>query len=320
MTRRRPHLLVLRPTAALGLAAAFLAMTAPMSQALGLPEPVSTAVGAVTTPVGGVTGGLGLPVPRASTPAPSGSASSSAPGRPSSATTGGGPASGPTRSPSGTSSPSGESSPSGASTTDGSGSAAPGGPSGAAVDSPAATVCLIPTGTSFPAVQVDLSAAGIDLSSPLVKQFPQVFAPCPKGVVPAGEHVVSVDATIEGLLGACVRVTRQVVPVQTTLVVLDRDLIKELTGAGVPLSDLVVPCPHGAAAPPIGGAGATADQSAHGGAHHRGEEPASALPAGLAFTGSDPVPAGLIGVGLLWLGVLLTRRARAAVSADVARG
>ncbi len=181
-------------------------------------------------------------------------------------------------------------------------------------------MCLIPTGTSSPAVQVDLSAAGIDLSSPLVKQFPQVFAPCPKGVVPAGEHVVSVDATIEGLLGACVRVTRQVVPVQTTLVVLDRDLIKELTGAGVPLSDLVVPCPHGAAAPPVGGAGATADQSAHGAAHHRGEEPASALPAGLAFTGSDPVPAGLIGVGLLWLGVLLTRRARAAVSADVARG
>lgn len=312
MSRRRPHLIALRSAATLGVAATLCAMTAPMSHALGLPEPVTTAVNGVTAPVKGATGGLGLPVPGATTAIPSGTGSSPSSGRPSSTGSASGQATSASTSPS---SPS-TTGASGSSGSSGSSSSAP--DNGAVVDSPAATVCLIPTGTSSPAVEVDLKAAGVDLSSPLVKQFPQALAPCPEGAVPAGDHVLSVDATIKGLLGACLRVTRQVVPVQTTLVVLDRDLIEELTGAGVPLQRLVVPCPRGAAAPPAGGSPSPSDPSDPAANPRPGA--ASALPAGLAFTGSDSVPLALVGTGLLWLGVLLTRRARAGLSAGAGRG
>ena len=88
MTRRRPHLIALRSAAALGVAATLCAMTAPMSHALGLPEPVSTAVNGVTAPVKGATGGLGLPVPGATTAIPSGTGSSTSSARPSSTTSG----------------------------------------------------------------------------------------------------------------------------------------------------------------------------------------------------------------------------------------
>ncbi|WP_406830914.1 hypothetical protein ABEG17_18230 [Pedococcus sp. KACC 23699] len=308
MTRRRPHPFALRSAAALGVAVALSGLTAPMSHALGLPQPVSTAVGGVTSTVKGATGGLGLPVPGVGTGSSSGSATSS--GHPSSTTTSGTHASAPS-----TSSSSGAPA-KGAGGSKATGSQAPA--TGAVVDSPAATVCLIPTGTSSPAVEVDLKAAGVDLSSPLVKQFPQAFAPCPKGAVPAGDHVVSVDAAIKGLLGACVRVTRQVVPVQTTLVVLDRDLIKELTSAGVPLERLVVACPRGATGAPAGHVPSSSTSAHPGTTNHTGA--GSALPASLAFTGADSVPLALLGAGLLWLGVLLTRGARAALSTGGARG
>jgi hypothetical protein len=157
----------------------------------------------------------------------------------------------------------------------------------------------------------------VDLSSPLVKQFPQGLAPCPAGAVPAGDHVAAVDAAVQGLLGACVRVTRQVAPLQTTLVVLDHDIIEELTAAGVPLQRLVVPCPRAAGAP---APGARPSGSAPFGSA-AGDRPgaASALPGRLAFTGGDVVPPALVGAGLLLLGVLLTRRARA-FSAGAGRG
>ena len=55
----------------------------------------------------------------------------------------------------------------------------------------------------------------------------------------ADSGAVLVDAAVPGLVGACVRVTRKGVPVQTTVVVLDRDLIAQLQAAGVPLQQLV---------------------------------------------------------------------------------
>ena len=317
MTRRRPHTSALRTAAVVGVAVVLSGLTAPASMALGLPEPVETAVGDLTTTVEGATGGLGLPVPGAATPAPTATGSStSTPAKPSSTTSSGG-ASTSTTSPPGSSTTGSGTSGSGTSRPGTSGpGAAP--PTGAVVDSPAATVCLIPTGTSSPAVRVDLRAAGVDLSSPLVKQFPQALAPCPAGAVPAGDHVISVDAAIKGLLGACVRVTRQVVPVQTTLVVLDRDLIKELASAGVPLQQLVVPCPKGAGSAPSVDGTSSPSPSGHGTSGR--PSAASALPTGLAFTGSDSVPLAVLGAGLLWLGVLLTRGARAALSEDAERG
>jgi hypothetical protein len=151
-----------------------------------------------------------------------------------------------------------------------------------------------------------------------VKQFPQALAPCPKGAVPAGDHVASVDAAVQGLLGACVRVTRQVVPVQTTLVVLDHDVIQELTAAGVPLEQLVVPCPS-AGAPSQGQAGTPSTPGAGAPAAGDPRGAASGLPGRLAFTGGDVVPLALAGAGLFWLGLLLTRRARA-LSAAAGRG
>ncbi|KRE52724.1 hypothetical protein [Phycicoccus sp. Soil748] len=300
MTRRRQHTSTARLVAALGVAGALVCGGATASQALTLPDPVATTVGDVTSTVTGATGGLGLPVPGATTTAPGSGSGTTPASHPSGTST-----TSATPGAQGGSSKSGTSSATEAKGSKGS-AASTGG--SAVVDSPAATACIIPTGGTSPAVEVDLRAAGVDLSSPLVKQFPQALAPCPEGAVPAGDHVASVDAAAQGLLGACVRVTRQVVPLQTTLVVLDHDVIRELTAAGVPLDRLVVPCPGAAGSPAPGNvpsAPAAHDPSAGGrpGA-------ASALPVRLAFTGGAVVPMALAGAGMLWLGVLMTRRAR----------
>lgn len=177
---------------------------------------------------------------------------------------------------------------------------------------PVVSLCLIPTGASSPAFDLGLTALGQDLSSPLVQHFPQAFAPCPAGAAASPGQVLAVDASLNGLLGACVRVTRQVVPVQTTLVVLNHNLIQELTAAGVPLQQLVVPCPAGSG----GGAGAGASATPAG----SGTLANSALagddlgnPAGqgrLAFTGIDLVPSLALAGALLWAGTLLLRASR----------
>jgi len=183
---------------------------------------------------------------------------------------------------------------------------------------PVASVCLIPTGSASPAFEVGLDVLGQDLSSPLVKQFPQAFAACPAGAVRAdGDTVAAVDATVNGLLGACVRITRQVAPLQTTLVVLDHDLIRELTAAGVPLDQLVAPCPTGAATAPDEGSSATPGASSPSAASS-GAGAASALPARLAFTGAESGPVLFAAVALLCAGALLLRKAR--VLAAAARG
>jgi len=307
MTRRRQHTSTLRLVAALGAAAALLGAGATTAQALALPEPVATTVGGVTSTVTGATGALGLPVPGATTPAPSGSTTT--PSHPAAGSASGSTASGGSR---GAGSPrSSATSPSATSA-----QSRPAG-NGVVADTPAATACLIPSRGSSPAVEVDLRAAGVDLSSPLVRQFPQALAPCPAGAVPAGDHVASLDAAVQGLLGACVRVTRQVVPLQTTLVVLDHDVIRELTAAGVPLQRLVVPCPRAATSHTPAGAPAGSGPSRPAAGDRPGV--ASALPGRLAFTGGDFVPLAAVGSGLLWLGLLLSRRARS-LSARAGRG
>lgn len=179
---------------------------------------------------------------------------------------------------------------------------------GARVTSEALTACVIPTGSGSPAVEFDLSVLGNDAGSPLAQAIPQVFTPCPKGAVPA-DDLAAVDVDVEGLLGACVRVTREVAPLQTTLVVLDQDVIKALTDAGLPLQQLVVPCPAGAGAPssPTGDTPGAATPG-------RGGRPAASavpgLPDRLAFTGADIVPLASVALVLLGLGAVLTRQAR----------
>jgi hypothetical protein len=184
-----------------------------------------------------------------------------------------------------------------------------------------ASLCLIPTGTSSPAFDLSLTALGQDLSSPLVQHFPQAFAPCPAGATSSPDQVAAVDASLNGLLGACVRVTRQVAPIQTTLVVLNHNLIQELTAAGVPLQQLVVPCPAGAG-PDAGAAAASAGQSGSGSLANSalaGDDLGN--PAGhgrLAFTGIDLVPSLALAGALLWAGTLLLRASRR--FSGVARG
>lgn len=198
-------------------------------------------------------------------------------------------------------------------------------PGSVRASSSAGSVCLIPTGGASPAFEVGLHI-GQDLLSPLVAQFPQAFAPCPKDAVRAdGDTLAAADATVRGLLGACVRVTRQVVPLQTTLVVLDHDLVRELTAAGVPLDQLVVPCPATTA---VGGPGGTDESGGTGGsatttagdrvAGAVSDGTASALITRLAFTGSEPGPVLFAAVALLCAGVLLVRKARLLTAA--ARG
>ncbi|GAA4730335.1 hypothetical protein GCM10025782_31730 [Pedococcus ginsenosidimutans] len=312
MTRRRQHTSTLRLVAALGAAAALLGAGATTCEALMLPEPVATGVGGVTSTVTGATGSLGLPVPGSTTPAPSGSTTT--PSHPAAGSTSGSTASGSTASGGSRGAGSPRSSATSPSAT--SAQSRPAG-DGVVADTPAATACLIPSRGASPAVEVDLRAAGVDLSSPLVRQFPQALAPCPAGAVPAGDHVASLDAAVQGLLGACVRVTRQVVPLQTTLVVLDHDVIRELTAAGVPLQRLVVPCPRAATSHTPAGAPAGSGPSRPAAGDRPGA--ASALPGRLAFTGGDFVPLAAVGSGLLWLGLLLSRRARS-LSARAGRG
>ncbi|HEV7172981.1 hypothetical protein [Pedococcus sp.] len=201
-----------------------------------------------------------------------------------------------------------------------SGSSATGSPGAVRATTPVASLCLIPTGSSSPAFDLGLTALGQDLSSPLVQHFPQAFAPCPAGAVSSPGQVLAVDASLNGLLGACVRVTRQVVPVQTTLVMLNHNLIQELTAAGVPLQQLVVPCPAGSG----GGAGASATPAGSGSLANSalaGDDLGN--PAGqgrLAFTGIDLVPSLALAGALLWFGTLLLRASRRLNVSAVARG
>jgi hypothetical protein len=129
-----------------------------------------------------------------------------------------------------------------------------------------------------------------------------------------GAPAAAVDAGVEGLLGACVRVPREGTPVKATLVVLDHDLIATLTDAGLPLEELetlVVPCPEEASVPEAAvtppGASTPAPQAPSG------DRPASAVPSlpdRLAYTGADTVPLASLAVALLSLGALLGRGAR----------
>lgn len=295
---------LLRTCAALLVAGGGLAAVAAPSSAATSTDPLAP----VTQPLTGALAPLPtLPVPLPSAPAlplPTGTSSTGSSSTGSGSTAG---ATGTRSSATTTSSGSRTTTRSGsASTRAGSGSPQPA--ASVAADTPAASLCVFASSGSAPAFEVSAKALGNDLSSPLVERFPQAFAPCPAGAVPAGDHVAAVDAGVQGLLGACVRVTRQVVPVQTTLVVLDHDVIRELTAAGLPLQQLVVPCPAGSGSHTAG-----AHSSApHGSSSLTQADQVSALSAlgRLAFTGSDVLPTVLTGLGLFTLGALLVRASR----------
>ncbi len=129
------------------------------------------------------------------------------------------------------------------------------------------------------------------------------------GASPAGDDtVVSADAAVRDLLGACVRLTSSGVPVRTTVVVLDRNLMDQLSAVGLPLDQLLVPCPKD-------GAAVTTPQPSTPGVGLAGSRPtaqgtASVLPSSLAFTGTNVAPTVLLAAGLLALGLVFLRKAR----------
>ena len=123
------------------------------------------------------------------------------------------------------------------------------------------------------------------------------------------ETVVAADASVGDLLGACVRLTRSGVPARTTIVVLDQNLIDQLTAVGLPLERLLVPCPRGAQnGSPVGSSSGTSSAAATTGS------PAQAGTLGpLAFTGANPAATLLLAGGLLALGGAFLRKAYALV-------
>lgn len=139
--------------------------------------------------------------------------------------------------------------------------------------SPLATACLQVTGSGTAVANTTVTVAGRNVSAPLVQALPGLLAPCPRGSVPS---TPGLDASVPGLVGACVRATPQP-PLHASLLVLDRELISTLTRAGVPLQQVVVPCPAGTAQ--AVGAGQTHSGSAAA-AHPGGSSATAARPSG----------------------------------------
>lgn len=154
--------------------------------------------------------------------------------------------------------------------------------------------------------------AGTSSSSPAAKT-----STSRAGVAPAAddETVVSADVTVRDLLGACVRLTRAGVPARTTVVVLDQNLIDQLTAVGLPLDRLLVPCTAEAAnGVPVGSGGGTTSAAATTG------DPAEAGMLGpLAFTGTNLAATLLLAGGFLALGMAFLRKAHRLVEVGEVR-
>ncbi|MEW1954694.1 MYXO-CTERM sorting domain-containing protein [Terrabacter sp. NPDC080008] len=108
---------------------------------------------------------------------------------------------------------------------------------------PLATACAQVTGSGTAVANTTLTVAGHNVSAPVVQALPGLLAECPRGSVPKSPGL---DASVSGLVGACVRVTPKA-PLHASVLVLDTELIRTLTRSGVPLQQAVVPCPAGAA-------------------------------------------------------------------------
>jgi len=138
---------------------------------------------------------------------------------------------------------------------------------------PLASACLQVTGSGTAVANTTVTVAGHDVTAPLVQALPGLLAACPRGSAPSSQGV---DASVPGLVGACVRVTPQA-PLHASILVLDKELVGTLTRSGVPLQQAVVPCPAGTA----GAVGTTAHGSPGSGAaaHPNGSKGTAARPA-----------------------------------------
>ena len=165
---------------------------------------------------------------------------------------------------------------------------------------PLATLCVQPNGRGTALANIDLLARGGDIGTPLVQTFPGFLAPCPTGMVPVlgtdPTTIVSVTLNQGTLLGACVRITPSVVPVRATILILTQNLIQQLTAAGLPLRQLIVPCPSttqavASAIPAVAG-------------------DASAAVGRLPFTGAQIALLLAMAAALIGAGTVMVRKAR----------
>lgn len=129
-----------------------------------------------------------------------------------------------------------------------------------------------------------------------------------------GGSGVAVDGEVAGLVSVCVRIDPDGAegPLAATVRLLDEDVLASLNDAGVPVQQLVVPCPAPNDEPAEAGpaAGAVGDVSDDG-------PPASATAASrvpsadrLPYTGSPVAGLAAAGAGLLLSGATLLRRFR----------
>ena len=167
------------------------------------------------------------------------------------------------------------------------------------------------TGAPAPAPALPAPPSGRSPGSPSPGGSPERTAPAPSGgqstpsarARAGGDDLVAVDAEVEGLLGLCVRIPSDASHPRADVVVLDRDVLAVLAMAGVPVRDVITPCPAGVGATPAAtGAAATAQAASAGGG-----DPTTGR---LAFTGAEVVPNALLAAGLLWLGVVFTLTSR----------
>ncbi|GAA6526420.1 hypothetical protein [Intrasporangium sp. DVR] len=123
---------------------------------------------------------------------------------------------------------------------------------------PLATACAEVTGTGTAVANLDVTVGGHDVGTPLIEALPGLLAPCPSGSDSGsgsgsgsgsepgsgtGSGSEGADASVSELVGACVRVKAEP-PMEASVLLLDHELVAELTEAGVPLEKLVVPCPR----------------------------------------------------------------------------
>lgn len=121
---------------------------------------------------------------------------------------------------------------------------------------PLATACAQATGDGTALANLSVNVGGHDVSAPLVEALPGLLAPCPAG---SGDKATDgpggvLDGSLSDLVGACVHVTPKA-PLNASIMLLDTELIGTLTKAGVPLDQLVVPCPPGTPGVDQGGDG-----------------------------------------------------------------
>jgi uncharacterized protein (TIGR03382 family) len=131
--------------------------------------------------------------------------------------------------------------------------------------SPIGTACVQARGTGGAIANVTVTVAGHNITAPLVQALPGVLAPCPAGATPGAPGVGA--SAGGGLVGACVQATAKA-PLNASVLVLDTELVGTIAKAGVPLQQVIVPCPKGLTGgqPGAGGTGGTGGSSGAGGA------------------------------------------------------